>query len=180
MRQVVLMLWTLSLSCGISRAGLPTQTPGDWTEVADQARAAGLPIMLLIDSPDCGYCELLKREILIPLHKEGRLHQQAIVTNLDLNSRGKLVDFDGERVRSRLFLKRYKIFATPTVLFLDQDGRLLQDPLVGYNGVDLYTPLLERAMEQSIAAMEQITGEKGRKLAKKAKSETALDHRTIR
>ncbi len=133
----------------------PTQ---DWAQVGIAADAEQLPVLLLVSDQDCGYCELLKREVLRPMHRGGELEDRVIVREMDLHSGGKIVDFDGEKVRARIFLSRHKIFAAPTVLFLGHDGRPLHDPLVGFNGAERYRPLLEQAIHESRVALEQIGG----------------------
>jgi len=136
----------------------------DWTPVVQYSTARHLPIVLLVTSAECGYCELLKKDVLRPMQRSGALEEQAIVREMHLDAGGKIVDFDGEKVRARLFLRRYEVFATPTLLFLDKDGRPLHEPLVGFNGRDNYLPLLTSALTQSRAALEQFNDET-RKLA---------------
>lgn len=130
----------------------------DWARVGMAAGAGRLPVLLLVTGEDCGYCELLKREVLRPMHRDGELAERVLVREMDLHTGGKIVDFDGERVRAGIFLGRYKVFAAPTVLFLGHDGRPLHDPLVGFNGTEQYRPLLEQAIHESRVALEQIGG----------------------
>ena len=75
----------------------------------------------------------------------GRVH----ITEFDINRGGKVVDFDGERVRSGVFVARYDVFATPTVLLLDHQGHRLTDPLVGYDASEEYTHRLEDAITEA-------------------------------
>jgi len=134
-------------------------------QVAVQAQDQRLPVLLFVTSEDCGYCDLLKQEVLRPMQHQTELQVRAIVREMDVRAGGKLVDFDGEKVRARIFFSRYQIYATPTLLFLDHDGRSLRDPLVGFNGIELYWPLLEQALSESSAALEQIVSSATPKLA---------------
>jgi hypothetical protein len=90
-------------------------------------------------------------------HKD-QWRDTALVREIDLDTGGKITDFDGEKVRARIFLSRYKVFATPTVLFLDAHGERLHEPLVGFNGVDKYQPLLRQALRKSLLALQQRHG----------------------
>jgi len=67
---------------------------------------------------------------------------------------GKITDFDGDRLRARLFLSRYEIFATPTLLFLGPDGRPLAEPIVGYNDPSSYRALLTDRLSRAQTALE--------------------------
>jgi thioredoxin-related protein len=125
----------------------------DWTEIAELAESRHLPVVILVSSEDCGYCERLKNEVLFPMAREGRLKDRALVRELPLDTGGKLLDFDGERIRTRIFLGRYKVFASPTLLFLDAHGLPLHEPLVGYSGPEQYRDLLLRALRDSLRKM---------------------------
>ena len=124
-------------------------TTKDWTLAAKAAEAVDAPLLVLYTADDCNYCERLKREVLEPLFGHEQAKPLAVVREVDINTGGKMTDFDGELIRSRLFKKRYQIFATPTLLILDSSGRLLARPLVGYNSKNEYIPQLESLLEES-------------------------------
>lgn len=68
---------------------------------------------------DCGYCDRLKKEVLEPLVTRSELRSFARIRELDIDCGGKIRDFDGEKIRTRIFVKRYGIYATPTLLLVD-------------------------------------------------------------
>jgi thioredoxin-related protein len=125
----------------------------DWSEVSALADRSHRPLLLVVTAPDCGYCQRLKNEVLSSLDSHRDLAKRVIIREMDLHSSGKVVDFNGELVRARMFLSRYGVFATPTVLFLDSAGQSLREPLVGYNGTELYLPELYEAVEESARAL---------------------------
>lgn len=124
-------------------------TANDWTQVAQSAQEGKAPIIILYTSSECPYCERLKEEVLRPMFRNDPNSQLAVVREVDINKGGKMTDFDGERIRSRHFKKRYKVYAAPTLLILDVSGTPLNKPLVGYNSKEQYTPMLESALEKS-------------------------------
>ena len=130
----------------------------NWEQLAEVSRKRHLPVVILVSDEDCAYCELLKHEVLIPMARDGVLENLALLRELSMGTGGKLVDFDGERIRSRIFLTRYKVFASPTLLFLDADGHPLHDSLVGYNGLEQYRSLLLQALNDSLAGLRQFDG----------------------
>jgi thioredoxin-related protein len=131
----------------------PLDPTRDWNRVAMQADGAQLPVLMVVDSPDCSYCKRLEQEVLGPMRRVGALRNKVIMGRMDLRTGGKIVDFDGEKMRARIFLSRYEVFATPTVLFLDPRGRPLREPLVGFNGAAPYRVLLDEAIDDSRTAM---------------------------
>ena len=121
----------------------------DWSQEAHAATAQGLPIMVVFDSADCRYCEAMNNQLLNPLLAKGQLQKQVHLRSFDIDRQGKVTDFDGEAIRARLFVKRYAIYATPTVVLLDNKGHMLSEPIVGYNGTEAYTQLLQHAIHQA-------------------------------
>lgn len=155
----LLALWLLLMMVGAQTAAetLPEATPPDLSKVASLADRRHQPVLLVVTDQECPYCFRLEQEVLRPMRQRGELEAHAIVREMRLNTSGKLVDFDGERVRARVFLNRYQVFAVPTVLFLDQRGKPLHEPLVGFNGQELYRPLLEEALQESTSLLHGLS-----------------------
>jgi len=120
----------------------------DWSQVGHTANARGLPVVVLVTGTGCSHCDRLHRDLFANPSSCVLLQGQAVAREIDLDAGGKITDFDGERVRSRVFLSRYRIFAVPTLLFLDADGRSLVEPLVGYNTPESYRELLHERLAQ--------------------------------
>lgn len=123
----------------------------DWAKVGAEARERGLPVAVLIMGPDCGYCERLRQEFLEAPATRGTLERGAVTQEISRDLGGKVTDFDGERIRTRRFLDRYEIFATPTLLFLSPEGELLAPALVGFNDPQNYGELVAKRMNRAHA-----------------------------
>lgn len=126
----------------------------DWSDIADKARQQHRPILVVFSADTCGYCVKLKREVIEPLAYDPVEGDNLLIREFDINAGGKITDFNGESIRSRQFKRRYKIFATPTLLILDADGQLLADPLVGYNSASEYQELLHASLATSFEALK--------------------------
>ncbi len=150
----LMLAWTMTTEA--AETVLLDENVSDWTRVQVQADSSSAALVLLVTSPGCGYCAMLKQDVLRPMQREGAFESRALVRELDLDAGRKIVDFDGEKIRARLFLKRYKVFAAPTVLFLDRDGHPLHAPIVGFNGVEKYRPLFDEALRESRMALERL------------------------
>ncbi len=127
----------------------PIDYPENWAEVSQLSRATETPIMVIFTTPDCGYCRMLKREVVLPMLEQGDFEGRALVREFDIKDGGKVTDFDGERIRRRIFVNRYDIFATPTVVFLDDQGKGLIEPLVGFNEADAYKNQLHETLDSA-------------------------------
>lgn len=106
--------------------------------------------MIVFSSDDCSYCDHLKDEILNPGILSGTPRKQVLVREFNIDTGGKITDFDGERVRARVFVSRYKVFA-PTVVFVDANGETITPPIpiVGYNNQEQYQERLKKALDNA-------------------------------
>ncbi|MCW8891443.1 MAG: thioredoxin fold domain-containing protein [Sedimenticola sp.] len=127
--------------------GVPKVT--DWSIEASSAQKAHKPIMIVFGSDNCRYCDDLTEQVLQPLMNSGDLSHRVHLREYKINRAGKVVDFDGLNVRSRVFVSRYQIFATPTVLFLDPKGEIIGEPIVGFNNAEEYRTLLNNAINKA-------------------------------
>jgi len=136
----------LLISSLLFAAGVFAQSADDLSQAAEQARATGMPIMVVFGAEECPYCERMKKEFLIPQLQQGELQKKVLVREVDIQAAGKIGDFDGLRIRNGNFVHRYEVFATPTVVLVDPEGKVLTTPLVGYSDVQDYAQRLEQAI----------------------------------
>jgi thioredoxin-related protein len=156
---VAVLLLILSPGQGHAQSLAPVV---DWSLVAKEARAEKLPVVVIVTGNGCGHCERLRHDLLSDPSTCALLNGKAVARVLPRETGGKITDFDGERVRSRIFLSRYDVFATPTLLFLDAAGRPVAEQLVGYNDEDSYRDLISDRLDQ---AREELTARDDRTAA---------------
>ena len=148
----------LLLSAGSGMAQSLDSTE-DWSQVSAAARGDGLPVVVVVTGDGCGHCERMRRDLLADPETCALLNGQVVAREFHRETGGKVTDFDGEQVRSRVFLSRYQVFATPTVLFLDSKGEPLTEPLVGYSDAEAYRQLVEERLEQARFVLTARVGE---------------------
>ena len=119
-----------------------------------EAKEVGVPILLVFGADDCDYCERLKREVLKPGIENHDFDRKVLIREFDINAHGKIIDFDGEKIRTGVFVDRYNIYATPTIIIVDYQGKPLADPIVGYDNADSYRQLLIQRIEYAILALD--------------------------
>jgi thioredoxin-related protein len=146
----------------------PVEVPAtrDLREDARLAQRAGLPIVLVVSQHACGYCELLDREVLHPLIISGEYTEKVILRKIDVVSGTPVVDFDGKPVLPRKLARRYSAFVTPTVLFLDHQGREVAPKIVGVNTIEFYWGYLDEAIDQALARVRDCDGSASAQVAR--------------
>jgi thioredoxin-related protein len=149
-RILALVLGSITLT--VYAANYAIDFPENWAQVSQLSRDTQIPIMVIFTADDCGYCRKLKQEVVLPMLARGDFKGKALVREFDIDVGGKITDFDGERIRRRIFVNRYDVFATPTVVFVDDRGEGLLDPLVGFNQADAYVPRLNETLDSAKTA----------------------------
>jgi len=153
----LLALIILLLSGSLSAAPQDkAQSTNDWAKEAELARQTGRPIMLLFSSDHCPYCVSLKAKVLAPLVQKGELKDNVLLREFNIDTGGKITDFDGERIRSRIFVSRYGIYATPTVFLVNPQGEPLTEPIVGFKDANAYKEHLNEAIDSAVMSLATI------------------------
>lgn len=154
LRSLLLGIFTVLATSSPLWAGNNPEIPTDWSQVAQEAESQRLPIVILFTAPDCGYCERLDSEVIRPAFSGGQLTGRALVREISIHASGKLTDFDGERIRAPLFVKRYRVFATPTLVLVAPNGEPLAPAVVGYaTDSSTYEADLTQALTQATALL---------------------------
>jgi hypothetical protein len=123
--------------------------PDSLPDVAAAAARRGEPLVLLISLHGCSYCELVRRNYLLPALADGL---QAWQLNMQDKTRS-LVGFDGQSSTAADQIARWKIRLAPTVLFLSPQGLPLAERLVGVASIDFYGAYLDQRMATSRQAL---------------------------
>jgi hypothetical protein len=132
-------------------AGVPHAE--NFAALGERARSGHMPILLVASRADCPYCELLKREILEPMLVSGEYDGRVLIRELLIDSELPVRDFDGQAIAPDALAQRYQVRLTPTVLFLDHQGRELTEPMIGISTVDFYGYYLDAAIDTARARL---------------------------
>lgn len=133
------LAWPLQAQARDTALPIPASLP----EAARLAARQGEPLVLLISLTGCPYCELVRRNYLLPARRDGGL--QAWQLNV-ADSSTPLTGFDGKVTTAAAQTKAWKATFTPTVLFLGPQGQMLAEPLVGAAIPDFYGAYLDERL----------------------------------
>jgi hypothetical protein len=114
------------------------------------AQSQQLPILLTFTSLVCSYCELLEQDFLQPMLLGGDYSDKVIIRKLELYQGATVIDFNGQSVTASELADRYRVFVTPTLLFVDGNGRELAERMLGINTPELYGGYLDNCIETAL------------------------------
>ena len=153
LRPLLVLLFCVSLPAW-SASGEPegaeaVQIPQLTDLSADSGEAAQrhLPILVLFSAEHCGYCEALKRDFLKPAIYSGNYKNRILFREVELVPGKSVRDFDGSEVNVYDLSDRYHVKVTPTLVFIDHNGRQMADKMVGLGTPDFYGSYLDEAIQ---------------------------------
>ena len=148
--------WVISTAPLTARAA--AALPGAVDFVADGvvARERRVPILLFFNRVGCPYCERALREYLGPMQRDPAYAGRVLFRQVEIDKAKRLVDFAGAATSHRDFASRYNIRLTPTIWFVDGEGRTLGDPLVGLPTIDFYGAYLDQRIDDSLARLRAV------------------------
>lgn len=141
----VILAWGGMLPGAAGAAGGLVQGKNFQADAADAAKRR-VPILVLFTSPGCHYCERVKREYLVPMHKDKAYRNKVIIREIEVGSTQALTDFDGTPTTEGAFASANKVFMVPTVTVFDTRGNAASEPIVGLLIPDYYFGYLEAAI----------------------------------
>jgi len=114
----LLAAWALILAWGLAPAGPASAADGlvharDFKADAREAARLRVPFMVIFTSPGCHYCERVKREFLIPMHKDKAYRSKVMIREVTFGAATPLVDFEGKQTTEGAFAAAQKVFMVP-------------------------------------------------------------------
>ncbi|HSV52012.1 MAG TPA: hypothetical protein VLJ57_07840 [Burkholderiaceae bacterium] len=116
--------------------------PASLQAAAKAAASQREPLVLLVSLAGCPYCELVRRNYLLPMRAEGLHAWQIDVTD----DRSVIRGFSGESATGAKLAQRWKAAFTPTVLFFGAEGEELAPRILGIAVPDFYGHYLHEAL----------------------------------
>jgi|JI10StandDraft_1071094.scaffolds.fasta_scaffold163781_3 thioredoxin-related protein len=145
-RQLLQVGSAVGLSGLVSRTALARDTalpvPASLITAADDAARQREPLVVLMSLPGCPYCELVRRNYLLPMRATGLHAWQLDVTDRQT----RIVSFDGRSATGGELAAQWKAKFTPTVLFFNPKGQEVAERLVGATP-DFFGGYLDQALD---------------------------------
>ena len=125
----------------------------DLQAVADEARERKLPILIMFSMDGCGYCIVVEEEFLKPMLRSGDYTDRVIMGMVKYDGVSSVRDFDGRMIPVGDLAVRYGAPVTPTVIFVDPNGKELSPKVIGMTTVHFYGGDLDNGINQSLQKM---------------------------
>ena len=145
--KVLILAWGLALS-GVARAADSLVHATNLQADARTAAKRQVPILVVFTSPHCPYCERVKRDYLIPMHKDPAYRNRVLIREVTMGATTPLTGFDGTPTTEGAFAAAHKVFMVPTVQVFDTQGNDASEAIVGLLIPDYYFGYLEAAIDQ--------------------------------
>lgn len=145
--------WALILACGavppaLSHAASGLVQANNFQADARDAARRKIPVLVLFSSPFCHFCERVKEEYLLPMHKDRAYRSKVVIREVEVGSTRPIVGFDGKPTTEGAFAAASKVFMVPTVKVFDLRGNEASEPLIGLLTPDYYFGHLQAAIDE--------------------------------
>lgn len=127
----------------------------DFIKEAQQARESRLPILVMFSQEDCFYCRFVEEEYLKPMLRNAGYRQKVIIRRIKTDDFNHVIDFDGNKVSNLQLSSRYGAFVSPTIVFLNHEGRELAPRIHGVRNTEMYGYDLDKGIDDSLARIRQ-------------------------
>jgi thioredoxin-related protein len=146
---------TLILACGLALSGMAGAAAGlvhakDLRADGRTATQRKVPILVLFSSPNCHYCDRVKREYLVPMHKDPAYRKRVLIREVTIGATTPLTGFDGAPTTEGAFAAAQKVYLVPTVKVFDPQGGDTGEAIVGLLTPDYYFGYLEAAIDEGL------------------------------
>ena len=120
----------------------------DLAALGREAKDKKKVIMLEMSASYCGYCRTLEEEIIKPMLRSGDYNQHVLIRKMEIDSHYNLNMQNGEKSSPAQLAQKYNVYVTPTLLFLDGNGKEISERILGVNSLDYYGYYVDEALKQ--------------------------------
>lgn len=112
-------------------------------------------ILLLVSQEDCPFCQQIKEEVLLPMIKGGDHQDTLLIRELFIDFDYQVRDFSGQWVSGNTLARRYGAWMTPSLLFLDLEGRELTKKMIGIQTPEYFYFYLDQSIREALGRLQR-------------------------
>ena len=143
------------LGVAVLRAEVSVPAVIDLQREGKLALKQDLPILLTFTSSICSYCDLLEEDFLQPMLLSGDYGDRVLIRKLVIDAGRTIKDFNGEPSTADKLSSRYRVFVTPTLLFVDGNGTELAERILGINTPELFGGYLDDCIDTALERLRE-------------------------
>ncbi len=117
----------------------------DFAKLSKQMKQQKKGLLLMLHAEGCSFCEALEEDLLYPMVISKDYDKTIFIRKLQIDSGVPVIGFSGKKVDPEEFAKSFgdDFILTPTLMFLDANGKEAAEKLIGYNTPSLYGGYVE-------------------------------------
>lgn len=146
---------TQALTSDAAPAEVEIQELLDFRADTQLSKQTQTPILVLFSMEGCAYCHYVEEEHLKPMLRNAGYREKVIIRRVMIDNLNFIVDIDGTSITNDEFANRYNASHTPTVIFLNHQGKTLTSQLQGVQNTEFYGHYLDNNLDQSISKIRQ-------------------------
>ncbi|MDX2418832.1 MAG: thioredoxin fold domain-containing protein [Xanthomonadales bacterium] len=125
----------------------------NFAEIGHLSLQQGIPVVVFVSRDACPYCRTLRDQILKPMLAADKFAHRAILVEVSLDRVDPITGFEKGQVTAKGFGEFYGAEITPTLLFLDSEGREIGKRLIGISNLELYGHYLQKSIDEALLAI---------------------------
>lgn len=142
-------------SASLAETGLRPVTIQDAQDLQQDGQRASTthkPILILFAMHGCAYCRYIEEEHLKPMLRNAGYRSKVIIRRVMTDDYSRVRDFNGQEVAAQDLAQRYRASFTPTVVFVDDGGKLIER-IVGVRNTEFYGGELDDGLDLALLQM---------------------------
>lgn len=134
-------------------AGHEVAVADNLAETGRLSQQLGVPTIVFVSRDACPYCRTLRDKILQPMLSANKFERRAILVEVSLDRVDPLTGFTNRQLTAQAFGESYQAGITPTLLFLDAEGREISKRIIGISNLELYGFYLQKSIDEALLAI---------------------------
>lgn len=124
--------------------------------LSEQARERKLPILIMFSQEQCPYCTIMEENYLRPMLRSGEYKDKVIIRKVKIDDFDTLTDFNGKRIEAEDLPSRYRAWVTPTLIFLNSEGKQIAPKLTGIGTEGFFAGDIDNAIEVALTHLRSV------------------------
>lgn len=120
---------------------------------AATARADDMIIVVMFEYDDCPWCEYVLTSEIEPTIRSQAFQSSVLFRRADISDTTEIPAFNGSPTSTSQLAKSLGISMSPTLVFLNADGKALAPALIGVSSRDFYGYYLEKRINDALDAL---------------------------
>ena len=127
----------------------------DFQKLSQKMEQQSKGLLLMLHAEHCSYCQLMDEEILSPMVKSGEYEKRIFIRKLQIDEARDVINFSGKEVEPSDISDVYNTQLTPTLVFLNHEGKEMAEQMVGINTVELFGAYLDIEIDNMMVKLHK-------------------------